>query len=219
MLLFIYLCDNCDCAGFLEINYKRWASDLNSSIDTIQGACKGLIRGLIFSPDESCLFIKNYLKHQKNYPFNKKNNSYLGIIKRFDLYAELFNIKDIETFIQGAYKGLTSPLGNGNGKGNGKGNNVKINFEFLENKLLRVQFEKWINYKKEIKCFYKTQTGIETAFKEFEKLSNKNIELAEKLINQAISKEWKGIYPLNDNDISKTEKILTSEKDYSEHKI
>ena len=42
MLLFIYLCDNCDIAGFAEINYKRWSSDLGASISTIEGACKGL---------------------------------------------------------------------------------------------------------------------------------------------------------------------------------
>ena len=41
-LLFIYLCDNCDIAGFIEINYRRWANDLNSSNETIEGACKGL---------------------------------------------------------------------------------------------------------------------------------------------------------------------------------
>src|SRR5574343_90525 len=46
MLLFIYLCDNCDIAGFIEVNYKRWASDLNSSKETIEAFLKGASKGL-----------------------------------------------------------------------------------------------------------------------------------------------------------------------------
>ena len=128
MLLFIYLCDNCDIAGFIEVNYKRWASDLNSSIETIQGACKGLIRGVLFSKDEQCIFIKNFLKHQKNYPLNPKNNCHEKIISRFNQYREIFDIHDVDEFIQGACKGLISPLGNGNGSGNGNIINWKSDF-------------------------------------------------------------------------------------------
>lgn len=117
MLLFIYLCDNCDIAGFIEINYKRWANDLNSSIDTIEGACKGLARGLIYSNTYDCIFIRNYLKHQKNLPLNTNNKAHVGIIKRFDLYSDKFDIKDINEFIEGACKGLPSPTGIGIGNG------------------------------------------------------------------------------------------------------
>jgi hypothetical protein len=125
MLLFIYLCDNCDIAGFIEINYKRWANDLNSSLDTIEGASKGLQRGLIYSNSNDCIFIKNYLKHQKNLPLNESNKAHLGILRRFDLYKEKFDIKDVNEFIEGASKGLASPTGNGNGNGNEEGKDKK----------------------------------------------------------------------------------------------
>lgn len=119
MLLFIYLCDNCDIAGFIELNYKRWANDLSSSVKTIEGACKGLARGLIYSNTNDCIFIRNFIKHQKNLPLNPNNKAHQGIIKRFDLYSKKFNIQDIKEFIQrgfeGATKGLQSPTGNGNG--------------------------------------------------------------------------------------------------------
>ena len=117
MLLFIYFCDNCDIAGFIEINYKRWASDLGSSVETIQSSCKGLIRGLIFSKNEDCIYLRNYLKHQKNLPLNENNKAHLGIIKRFVIYADKFDIVDINEFIEGACKGLPSPIGIGNGIG------------------------------------------------------------------------------------------------------
>ena len=124
MLLFIYLCDNCDIAGFAEVNIKRWAFDLNSTPDTIEGALKGLGRGLIQSKDGSAVYLRNFLKHQKNLPINPNNNAHKGIIKRFEMYKHKFDIKDITDFITrgtgGANMGLDSPIGNGKGKGNGK---------------------------------------------------------------------------------------------------
>ncbi|NMB81910.1 MAG: hypothetical protein GYA14_08835, partial [Ignavibacteria bacterium] len=41
-LLFIYLYENCDIAGFIEINLKRWAVDIGAELKTIEGALKGL---------------------------------------------------------------------------------------------------------------------------------------------------------------------------------
>ena len=115
-LLFMYLCDNCDIAGFIEYTPKKWAYDIGSEKGIIEGACKGLVRGLINSENNDCVFIKNFLKHQKIYPFNEKNTLYnKGIISRFNANANKFNVKTIEELIEGAYKGLVSPLGIGNG--------------------------------------------------------------------------------------------------------
>ena len=36
-LLFNYLCDNCDIAGFIEMNIKRWASDIGYDKSVIEG--------------------------------------------------------------------------------------------------------------------------------------------------------------------------------------
>ena len=133
MLLFLYLCDNCDIAGFIEVNLKRWASDLGSSISTIESGLKGLERSLVFSEDGDCIFIKNFLKHQKNLPLNQNNKAHLGILKRFELYSQKFNIQDVNEFIargfQGASKGLISPSGIGNGIGNGKEEEEKLKIE------------------------------------------------------------------------------------------
>lgn len=114
-LLFMYLCDMCDIAGFIEINYKKWAFDLGSSKETLQGALMGLKRGLIFSIDGNYIYIRTFLKHQKNYPLNEKNKSHIGIIRRFNSNLHRFNCENIDEFLEGAYKGLQSPTGNGNG--------------------------------------------------------------------------------------------------------
>lgn len=115
-LLFNYLCDNCDIAGFIELNQKKWGSDIGVSTKQIEGALKGLGRGLIYSETNDCIFIKNFLKHQKNLPLNEKNKAHLGILKRFNLYSYKFKINgNINEFIEGASKGLPSPTGIGIG--------------------------------------------------------------------------------------------------------
>ena len=117
MLLFIYLCENCDIAGFIEVNYKRWASDLNSSESTMKESIKGLERGLIISNDGECIYLKNFIKHQKNLPLNENNRAHMGIIKRFEIYRHKFDIQDINDFILRGFeapsKGLLSPTGKG----------------------------------------------------------------------------------------------------------
>lgn len=129
MLLFMYLCDNCDIAGFAEVNLKRWAVDLNSTPDTIEAALKGLERGIVFSKDHDAIYLRNFLKHQKNLPLNKNNKAHVGILRRFELYRQKFDIEDINLFIESPIvapsKGLQRGTGNGNGNGIGIGNGIK----------------------------------------------------------------------------------------------
>lgn len=125
----MYLCDSCDIAGFIEVNLRKWAFDLGSTPANIQGALKGLTRGLIYSISEDCIFIRNFLKHQKNLPLNiEKNQAHKGIWKRFELYSIKFNILDINEFIEGACKPLARGYGNGSGTGKGIGNSLEGGF-------------------------------------------------------------------------------------------
>jgi hypothetical protein len=65
-MLFIYLCDNCDIAGFIEVNIKKWSSDIDTDKRTIEVALKGLERGFTCSKSSDGIYINNFLKHQKN---------------------------------------------------------------------------------------------------------------------------------------------------------
>ena len=85
-LLFNYLCDNCDIAGFIELTPKKYAYDIGTDLKTIKGALEGLQRGLTYSENSDCLYINNFLKHQKNIPLNENNKAHVGIIKRFNIY-------------------------------------------------------------------------------------------------------------------------------------
>jgi len=114
-LLFIYLCDNCDIAGFIEYIPKRWSIDTGINEKAIEGALKGLQRGLVWSNDNDCIYIINFLKHQKNIPLNSANKSHVGILRRFDKFVNKFDIQDINEFIKAPTKPLQRGTGNGNG--------------------------------------------------------------------------------------------------------
>lgn len=158
-LLFNYLCDNCDIAGFIEILIKRWAIEIGDDKSRIEGALKGLERGLIYSKTNDCLFIKNFLKHQKNLPLNPdKNMAHKGIIKRFELYFHKFDFESIEDFFKAPSKPLNRGYGNDNGISIGinikeeKIKNWKTDFEIYKSELREKYYEllsnkEWIEEK------------------------------------------------------------------------
>ncbi len=148
MLLFMYLCDNCDIAGFAEVNLKRWASDLNSNPDTIEGALKGLQRGIIISKEGDAIYLRNFLKHQKNLPINTNNKAHVGILRRFELYRYKFDIQDISEFVERGFQGGSMPLQRGTGNGNGKGNGIKGGVGEKEETYTFEQF--WTDYDKKV---------------------------------------------------------------------
>lgn len=63
-------------------------------------------------------------------------------------------------------------------------------------------FMEWLSYKEEIKDQYKTQRGIELAYKKLKNLSNHNPETAMKIIEESIEHGWKGLFPLKNERIS-----------------
>lgn len=135
-LLFIYICDNCDIAGFIEYTPKIWAVEIGTDLRGLEGALKGLGRGLISAPENSdVFFIRNFLKHQKNLPLNPENKAHSGIIKRFDLYKNKFKFNSINEFLEGASKGLPSPIGIGKGISKGNDKDKIDNKHSLEYKL------------------------------------------------------------------------------------
>lgn len=120
-LLFMYLCDQCDIAGFIEFNENKACFDTGLDKQGLSKAMKEISGRLVTSGDGKILFIKNFVKHQKNLPLNPKNPAHKGIISRLEDNLELFGLQAVEDFFKrgfkGASKGLKSPIGNGNGNG------------------------------------------------------------------------------------------------------
>lgn len=116
--VFLYLIDVCDNAGFYEINIRKMEFDLGIEKDKIQGALKGLERGLIGA--EEVLWIKNFLRHQKNLPLNPTNPAHRQIIRLIEFKLDWLKTIENSEELEGALKGLLSPIGTGIGTGTSK---------------------------------------------------------------------------------------------------
>jgi hypothetical protein len=122
--LFNYCCDNCNNAGFIEIDLDAWAFPISCNSKELEGAWKGLSRGFIVS--KGWAFIRNFLKHQKHLPLMpERNPAHKQILALFVEQSNRFpNLLDkviSGSPIEGACEGLNSPIGKGKGKGKGEG--------------------------------------------------------------------------------------------------
>lgn len=195
-LLFNYLCDNCDCSGFIEVNQKKWSDEIGYNKRDIEGALEGLARGLFYSLDNEIIYLRTFLKHQKHYPLNPKDNFYKGIINRFENYRHRFEIQDIDEFItrglQGAFEGLRREKGIGIDKG------------IVKDKILTWRTSIDI-YKKEEKEFYDNLI-IDSEFLKTQEKFYPNIDILLTL-EKAHSQFWHTEAGWKNKKLSKSDKI------------
>ncbi|MHA1169209.1 MAG: DUF7833 domain-containing protein [Candidatus Hodarchaeales archaeon] len=156
-LLFIYLIENCDVAGFIEIEFDLVGFQTGLKSEEIPGLIKGLTRGLLGASEglawgylgakefSGVFYVKNYLRHQKNLPLNKYNNAHKGIIAKIvenaEFYSEIehnffaeipchhFKKTKDQNIIEDLKEklGASEPLARGTGKGKGKGKGKESN--------------------------------------------------------------------------------------------
>jgi hypothetical protein len=115
-LVFLFIVDRCDNAGFMEINTRVNCFLIGITPEQYEGAIKGLSKCIIKSNDGKKLWVVNFLKHQKNLPLKFENNAHKQIIYLLEENKKFFEY-DFENL--GANQGLNSPLGKGKGNGNG----------------------------------------------------------------------------------------------------
>lgn len=117
-LVFLYILDRCNNAGFWEVDLSALAFHTKLEPKHFEGAFKALERGL--QGASGWVWVKNFLKHQKNDSLNAANPAHRQIIALLKDQAERF--PDSKSLLpKGATKGLISPIGKGIGKGKGNG--------------------------------------------------------------------------------------------------
>ena len=143
-VMFIYLCDKCDIAGFLEINEK--ITMLQTGVDDVRGAIESLSKSVLYK--DGYIWIKKYLKHQKNLPINMRNGAHKAIIKaiaeQIDRFPEIFEYLPIsasetikDALVEGGGGGASPPF-TGKGIGKGIGNTVTADTPQKETKIARL---------------------------------------------------------------------------------
>ncbi len=127
-LLFLYICDNCNIAGIWEIDLEQAAFSIGSELGVIQGAYKGLTRGYE-QLNETHIWVKNFLKHQRNLPLNPNNAAHAAIINLLLPYKslsenilQLLSTEDIKGLTRGLQSPLSISISKGKGKSRSKGN-------------------------------------------------------------------------------------------------
>ena len=86
-LMWMYLCDACDAAGFWEIDLDRAVLETGLSELATHTAFSELARGYI--RNGRYIWLRNFLKHQRNLPLNKDNNAHKNIIRLLNEYKGL----------------------------------------------------------------------------------------------------------------------------------
>jgi hypothetical protein len=79
-LLFFYFVENCDNAGFFEVNKKFMLFYTGLSEEQLMEAGTELKKSYIKSKDGTKLWFKNFLKYQKKLPLNSASNVHKQII-------------------------------------------------------------------------------------------------------------------------------------------
>lgn len=128
-LLFLYLCDQCDIAGFLEINTKKICFDLGIGKQEVERSLNEVETRLIYSTDGRFVFVKNFLRHQRNENLNPANNAHKGIIKRLNDNLLLFDFEDINDFFTSPSLGASEGLVRGTSKGKGNSKVIEVSID------------------------------------------------------------------------------------------
>ena len=88
-LLFLFLIENCNNAGFYEIDRDAIAFKTGLSDAEIDGALVGLARGIVGA--SGWLWVRRFLKHQKNTELNPSNGAHRQIISLLSEQIQRFS--------------------------------------------------------------------------------------------------------------------------------
>lgn len=114
-LIFLYVVDRCDNAGFWEIDEEAIAFHTKLEKRHIEGAWKALERGLVGA--SGWVWVRTFLRHQKNDKLNAANPAHRQLIGLLKDQMERFGNNAVFSEFVAPYKGLLSPIGKGIGKG------------------------------------------------------------------------------------------------------
>jgi hypothetical protein len=163
-LLFIFVAENCNNAGFYELDTGAIAFKTGLTEAEIGGALEGLRRGI--KGASGWLWLRQFLKHQKNDPLKQENPAHRQIIALLSEQVQRFaRCQEFQQSIA-TYKGLLSPIGIGIGIGTGKGKGTDVHgAEKESNHSGRPNLEEAVSYGRELGL---ERPAVESWFDHFE---------------------------------------------------
>jgi hypothetical protein len=95
-LIFIYLYENCDDAGFFEINFEKMAYDIGLKTNEIASSFNKLEKSFLVSKNADKIWIKKFLLHQNKLPLDLKTTD--GNFIKFTIESNLDNFNNSSDF-------------------------------------------------------------------------------------------------------------------------
>lgn len=116
-LLFVFLCDNCNWAGFYELDEDY----IKFHIGQVEGAYNGALDGALKALSDKIIirdgwvWVRNFLKHQRNEVLNPNNPAHKNIIQRIndqlDRFSGVPQFDEMLGLQRGIQWGIKSPIG------------------------------------------------------------------------------------------------------------
>jgi hypothetical protein len=118
-LFWLYICDQCDVAGFWEPNMRLAVAQIGEPIELVE--ILRVFEKRIEQIRDGKLWIKKFVQFQQGTELNPANNAHRGILKRFNenKISSPIPVQNKDSPCQGANVPLTR--GTSKGKGNSKG--------------------------------------------------------------------------------------------------
>ena len=95
-LVFIYIYENCDDAGFFDLNFDKTANDIGISREDVALSMKSLEKTFIVSSDSEKLWLRKFLLHQNRLPLDLKTDE--GNYIKLQIENNMHKFKDLKEF-------------------------------------------------------------------------------------------------------------------------
>jgi hypothetical protein len=103
-LIFIYLYENCNDAGFFDVNFQKISTETRIAQEEISRAFKSLEKTFLINNSSDRLWLKKFLMHQNKLPLNIKSKEGNYIKHQIESNASNFNHPKEFTDILGSAK-------------------------------------------------------------------------------------------------------------------
>ena len=191
-LLWLYICDDCDHAGVLQVDIDVAQIRIGEKID-LKEAIKSFDEKIIIFDKGNKWFIPSFIEFQYPSGLNPDNRAHNSIIILLEKYKLLDKQnKPLTRSLQGRKdKDKDMDMDMDMDKGT-----KKIKISFIGEEIIEY-WNLWKDYKsKQFKFIYKTVQSEQAAFDDLVRLSEKNCENAIEIIKQSMANGWKGLFEL-----------------------
>lgn len=103
-LVFIYLYENCNDAGFMDLNFEQMQDLMGLGKDKLQQCMKALDSRYVKNEEGTKIWLKNYLLHQGKLPLNIKTEEGRRILNILETNSNAFESSFIKSIINDAFK-------------------------------------------------------------------------------------------------------------------